>query len=218
MDHDEEYFQRIQKIFNGYRWNSYEICQLALFMNISVNALVDFNGNNYELLSTTYAKLADEYNLDYAVVSNIGKAIIKDYEKSFVSRKSGVRKKRWSELDTYYLPKVKDIIENSLNNNDVRPVKISTYWVCRRLGIRGKQMDKLPLCKAEIEKYSELQEHYWAREIIWAIHKIDNSGIELCWRRVRELTNIRKVNLEASLPFLKDMVDKDTFNTIKDLI
>lgn len=210
--------QRVQKIFNDYRWNCIEICQLALFLNISINSLVNYKGNNHELLSNTYTKLAEEHNLDYDIVAALGKEIIRDYEKSFARRKSGVRQKKWDELDAYYLPKVKDIIEQSLSNHDERPVKISSYWVCRQLGITSKQMDKLPLCKAEIEKYSESQEHYWAREVLWAIKKIDDSGIDLCWRRVRELINIRKVNCESCMSILKELTDTVTYERIRQLL
>ena len=79
-------------------------------------------------------------------------------------------------------------------------------------------MEKLPLCKKEIEQYAETQEHYWAREIIWAIHKIDNSGIELCWRRVRELTNIRKVNCEEALSIIEKLTDATTYERIRQLL
>ena len=36
--------------------------------------------------------------MEYEVISAIGKDIISDYEKSFVYRKSGVKKKKWIEM------------------------------------------------------------------------------------------------------------------------
>ena len=199
MKLEEEYLQRIQKTFNGYRWNCFEICLVALFLNVSVNALVDFNSNNQEFLKDTYIKLANKYDIKYEVISAIGKDIISDYEKSFVYRKSGVKKKKWDKMDEHYLPLVKDIIEQALNNQEQRPVKICSYWVCRQINITSKQMDKLPQCKKAIDSYAETQEHYWAREIIWAVNQVRIRQVDLCWRRLRELTNMRKVNCLAAL-------------------
>ena len=218
MEFDEEYLQRIQKIFNGYRWNSFEICLLALFLSVSVNELVDFKSNNQDLLKDTYIKLADKYDMEYEVISAIGKDIISDYEKSFVYRKSGVKKKKWIEMDEYYLPIVKNTIQQAVNNQDQRPVKICSYWVCRQINITSKQMDKLSKCKEVIDSYKETQEHYWAREIIWAVNQVRIRQVDLCWRRLRELTNMRKVNCLAALPYIKDMIDENTYELIRNIL
>lgn len=211
-------FERIQKIYNGYRWNGYEICCMGVFQQISIKDLVNFKSDRHDALEDTYKRIALEYGLSSSVVSAIGTEIIVAYEKLSIRKKSGVKQQKWQELDIKYLSDLKVCIEQTLQNEQERPVKICTYWACRKLGISSKQMEKLPLCKKEIEQYAETQEHYWAREIIWAIHKIDNSGIELCWRRVRELTNIRKVNCEEALSIIEKLTDATTYERIRQLL
>lgn len=215
---DDAMKMRLQKIYNGYRYDSYEICKLALFQGISTKELINYKSSKHELLEKTYGELAEKYNLEYSLVTAIGEDIIKAYDKSFVRRKSGVQQKKWNELDEEYLDKVKSIIEQTLNNKEMRPVKICSYWMCKKLGISNKQMDKMPLCKSEIEKYAESQEHYWAREIIWAVNSLDGAGIDLCWRRVRELTNMRTINFEAALPYVKELTDTAQYDCIRQLL
>ncbi|WP_026395838.1 TniQ family protein [Acetobacterium malicum] len=211
--------QRFQKIYNGYRWNSYEICQLALLEGITAKELVSFKTSDEEIMEETYRKISQEYNIDYYTVAAIGKTILNDYyRKSRVQKKSGIQMHKWEQMDLEILPQVQQLIEWVNNNLEERPVKICAYWACRQLKITTKQMDNLPRCKAEIKKYKESQEHYWAREIIWAVNQVDNAGIELCWKKVRELTNIRKHNYVAALSYVKEMTDTTKYERIRQLI
>ena len=73
------------------------------------------------------------------------------------------------------------------------------------MNLPDKRIDKLPRCKEELKKNMESQEHYWARELIWAVESIEKSGGRLNWKQIRNLINLRKVNLELALEDLKDM-------------
>lgn len=76
----------------------------------------------------------------------------------------------------------------------------------------------LPMCKAEIEKYQESQEEYWAREVVWAVNYIITEGNRLNWKQIRNLTNMRKQDLIKCVPYLLNYTDSDTVEEIKMLI
>lgn len=216
-DPDVGKMQRIQKIYNGYRWNGYEICQIAMFENITASELVNYKNMDSELLHDTYNMLAEKYGLDYVVVSDIGNTVVRAYNNSFAKQKSGVQQKKWEELDEKNLQQVKNTIMKVINDSEARPVRITIHWICRQLGLTSKQIEKLPKCKNEIEKYAESQEHYWAREVLWVVRKLDEEGIKLCWRRIRELTNMRTVNLCAALPEIQKMTDTAMYDRIRQI-
>ena len=63
------------------------------------------------------------------------------------------------------------------------------------------------MCFAEIQRHKESQKQYWAREIVWAVRQIDNTGDVLNWRKIRDLTNMRRRDFEACLPYIHDYAD-----------
>lgn len=65
----------------------------------------------------------------------------------------------------------------------------------------------LPRCLAEIRQHEESQEQYWAREVVWAVRRIEDSGSILTWRKVRDLTNLRPQNFRICLPFVYRCTD-----------
>lgn len=205
----------MQKIFNGYRWSCYDICQMALFEGIEVQELLSFHASTENIMKNTYEKLAKQYELEYSVVEAIGDKIIKDYyHKSRVQKKCGARKYKWNQIDEKLLPEVKRLLEEMYHKQEGRPVKINIHYVVRKMNLPDKYFDNLPLCKTEILKYEETQEHFWAREILWAIRKIEDEGNTACWSRVAKLINIRKRNFEASIPDLLKMSDDDATGKI----
>ena len=99
----------LQKIFNGYLYDPYFVLQLAFFLGISVQEITHLP-NDIPLygIDDVYQKLSHRYNLDYAVVEEIGSAVLKySYNQTRVSRKSGKREALYDELDAQYLPQVK---------------------------------------------------------------------------------------------------------------
>lgn len=74
------------------------------------------------------------------------------------------------------------------------------------------------MCKAEIEKYQESQEEYWAREVVWAVNHVITEGNRLNWKQIRNLTNMRKKDLIKCVPYLLDYADPDTVEKIEILI
>ena len=76
----------------------------------------------------------------------------------------------------------------------------------------------MPLCRAEVLKYQESQEQYWARELVWTVHKIQKEGKILNWKQVRTLTNMRKDNVLVCLPYLKVIAEPELYELVQTLL
>ena len=74
----------------------------------------------------------------------------------------------------------------------------------------------LPKCLAEIQRHEESQEQYWAREVAWAARQ--DNGVTLTWRKVRDLTNMRRRDFEACLPYISDYADSEFTEQILHLL
>ena len=155
-------------------------------------------------IDDVYQKLSHRYNLDYAVVEEIGSAVLKySYNQNRVSRKSGKREALYDELDAQYLPQVKKVVKQILRP-DGRPERVSFAKVQKTLELPQKIFNKLPKCKAYIEKHIESQPEYWAREIEWAIAELIQEDKPLNTSRIMKKTNMRIRDIECCCPYIKN--------------
>ena len=116
-----------------------------------------------------------------------------------------MRGKNWMQIDEKTLPLVIDAIEQLKGNSiSVRPKKITVALIEKFLNLPCKRIYLLPLCKAEIEKHRENQEQYWAREVTWAVNKLKMENLPVNYTRIKVLTNMRKENMKACIPYIQD--------------
>lgn len=210
---------QIQKVFTDDRVNFNEICMIAMFLKIPVQDLVHrrlpekssqerFDEEIYKLheQGLKYPEIAERLGASYDVVKMIGeKRYGKYHREPKQSMKVGAKAYDWQKIDKDTLPKVKEAIRNLWGDGIERPQKITIYKVERFLNIPSKRISTyLPMCRAEIEKYRESQEAYWAREILWAIEKLKRERKALNWKNIRTLTNIRKKDMLRTLSMLED--------------
>ena len=73
------------------------------------------------------------------------------------------------------------------------------------LKLPSRQIESLPKCKTEIQRYKETQEEFWARKVEWAVVTIYAEGHPLNWKHIRDLTNMRKENLLSCMPYLSSL-------------
>ena len=209
---------QIQKVFTGDRVNFNEICMIAMFLEIPVEELVNmrlpekssqerFDEEIYRLheQGLKYPQIAEKLGASYDVVKMIGERRYGTYHREpRQSQKVGSKAYDWKKIDKDTLPKVKEAIWNLWGDGIERPQKITIYKVERFLNISSKRISTyLPMCSAEIEKYKETQEEYWAREILWAIEKLKREGKAVNWKNIRDLTNIRKKDFLSCSVYLK---------------
>lgn len=216
-NHFTELWQ-IQKVFTNDRVNFNEICMLAMFLEIPVKELVNmrlpekssqerFDEEIYKLheQGLKYPEIAEKLGASYDVVKMIGeKRYGKYHREPKQSMKVGAKAYAWKKIDKDTLPKVKEAIQNLWGDGIERPQKITIYAIERALNLPSKRIALyLPMCSAEIEKYKETQEEYWAREILWAIEKLKREGKAVNWKNIRDLTNIRKKDFLSCSVYLK---------------
>ncbi len=222
---------QIQKIFNGYRFNCFEVCQMAMFQGISIEDLCnmklpdksqeqifDEKVNELHNQGLKYPEIAKRLNASYNVVKPIGENSYGKYSYTKEThQKCGVKKQDWAKIDKATLPLVKKAIKELQGQDGERPHKVNVFAISKKLGLPDKRLYLLPKCMKEILRHQETQEQYWAREVIWAISKIQNDSITFNWKQIRVLTNMRKDNLIASLPHLEAM-DSDIAEMVRAIV
>ncbi len=207
---------QLQKIFTHDRFGTFEICLLAMFLNISPDELIhmelprkrqqdifDAEIKQLHKQGVNYAEIARRLNASYDVVKSIGEGRYGKYHYcSENPQKGGAKKKDWKSIDADRLPAVISRIKE-LRNPDKRPIKISVGLIERLLGYPKKSLYNCPKCISAIQKNYESQEEYWAREIIWAANQITSQNIPLTFTNIQKITNIRKRNLIVCFPYIK---------------
>lgn len=223
---------QIQKVFNNYRLNCFEVCQIAMFLNVLIEKLCSmelpdrtqeqlFDDKIKELhkQGLKYPEIAKRLHASYNVVKPVGGGKYGKYSyRKGTHQKCGAKPKDWKQIDRESLPLVKDAVRQLWGSGDQRPHRVTEFAVCKLLGYPDKRLELMPLCKAEVSKYQESQEQYWAREMIWAVHKIQKEGKDLNWKQVRTLTNMRKDNVLSCLPYLKVIAEPALYDKVQALL
>ena len=223
---------QMQKVFNNYRINCFEVCQIAMFLNVPIERLCSmklpdrtqeqiFDDKVRELhkQGLKYTEIAKRLNASYNVVKPVGGRRYGKYScGKEMHQKCGVKPKDWERIDREFLPLVKSAVRELQGSESERPHRVTEFAVCKILGFPDKRLRLMPLCKEEVLKHQELQEQYWAREIIWAVGKIRKEGNPLNWKQVRVLTNMRKKNVLACMPYLKETAKPELYELIQDIL
>lgn len=229
--HDNRFTElyQIQKVLTNDRINFNEICMLAMFMNIPADELCNmkisekpqqqlFDEEVYRLHSEglKYPEIAKRLNASYNIVKAVGERRYGTYHKpAKMPMKSGAKAQDWQKVDEETLPLVRNAIRQLQGDGTARPKKVTVFAVENMLNLPAKRISlHLPKCLAEVKKHEETQQQYWAREVVWAVMCLDKAGIPLVWRRVRELTNLRRRDFEAYSPFVSLYADESVVERI----
>lgn len=197
---------QLQKVFNGKLYDAFYICQIAFWESISVE---EFSSITEEYIDSDteqfYRELSCKYGIEMGTITQIGADIRRYmYESNRLHAKPGRRAYDYAKMDAELLPKVKSTIKQLLVSPDGRPLRLSVSKVEKALSLPPKRMDKLPKCKAYIQKYIEPQQEYWAREVVWAVKTIQEQQESMTWKHIRTLTNMRPSDLCVCYDHIKD--------------
>lgn len=222
---------QMQKIFTGYRYDFFEICQMAFFLGIGADALTNPKLPEKSQAELFNEKVAELYHAglgSHRIAREVGSCSstalkanrVKPKAEHDYSVRKGMRKADWDAMDEEMLQTVRDVCEQIYHNEGSRPGRVTTYAVCRALNLPDKRFDYLPKCKAVIQGYAETFEVYWAREVVWAYRSLVESekGNDIYWRNVRDITNMRRNNFLASFPYLHLFTDQETVKAIQILL
>lgn len=224
---------QMQKVLTNDRVNFYEVCMLAMFLGVPAAELVNmkmpeksqqqlFDEEVYRLHDEglKYPEIAERLNASYNIVKAIGERRYGTYHKPpKVPLKSGAKPQDWEQIDNDTLPLVKDAIRRLQGDGTTRPKRVTVFAVERMLHLSSKRISLyLPQCLAEIRKYEESQERYWAREVVWAANQLMAAGSPVVWRRIRELTNMRPENYRACLPYVANYADTVMVDQLRSIV
>lgn len=192
------------KLLRGGKGAFYFICQLGMFLGIKAEDLLGYEFESDD--RRVFRVVAERLNEPIEVVVRIGTAILNEYKNNggAITRRAR-SEKRLEEDDIRLLKDVKTICAEIYGQGHKRPRKVTVKTVSRALGIDPHKMNKMRLCLKEIDRYYETQEHYWAREIIWAVRQIQKDDDALTITHIHRYTNIRKEKILDSMQELKEM-------------
>lgn len=205
---------QMQKVFTGDKLNPYVICMIADFLQISPAALVDrklpprsqkkeFDARIHALFTAGYncRQIADKLGISYESVKKMKAG---SYEKSRTKQKGkgGAKRTDWELRDKETLPLVKEAILAVKESDGDRPVRITLSAVEKHLRLPSKSLLKMPICKKEVEQYTETMEQYWTREILWALDDIRKNCEPVTWTGIRRRINITRADFDRCLPLL----------------
>ncbi|RKI42398.1 hypothetical protein D7V86_06190 [bacterium D16-51] len=220
---------QIQKIFTGYRFGFFEICQIAFFLHIEVSEMVAPvlpEKSQAEVFQEKVAflrkegfgakKIAGILGADFHSVQKAG--ITKKKAGHDYSVRKGITREDWGKMDAEMLPKVGELCKNLYFNEDGKPGKVSVGAVCRILDFPNKRINYLPRCRSEIRKYGESQEVFWARKIVWSYRKLVSEGQGISYNRLCRPLNLRKENFISALGFLSLFCSEEEAACIREVL
>lgn len=129
---------QLQKVFTNCYLSSYEICRVAMFLDISVEDLISmelpkesqmqlFDNSVVQMheQGVSYPKIADRLNASICTVKASGlRKNTAHRRRSSPKSKGGVKRKNWDEIDKTTLPLVINAIQKMRGGEDVRPKKL----------------------------------------------------------------------------------------------
>ena len=183
---------QVQKALLGSLYDFSVVCQIALFLGMEIEELVD--------PSLTVEQIQREQESHY----------MKD-----------AAPVDWELLDRETAPMLekfaKGVYDGNGNENG-RPERVSEKRVYREMGLLGHQLENMPRCKAIMERYAESYPESWAKKIVWAYQKLEEEGKPFYWTDIRKIAGVKKKILKEVVPYLMKYADAETVNQIIRLI
>lgn len=222
---------KIHKILNGYYFQPLEVCQLAIFLDISPQDLCKMalpEKSQPEIIDDKIHALHNQGLKSPSIARQLGmstdavKRIAGNYKISTYSRAKGGRPGRraedWGRMDAELLSEVKTAIDELHGDGTERPRRVNITSVQKLLALPDKTLDRLPDCRKLVLRHQESQAEYWAREVVWAYNRLLSQGDELTYTHLRSLTNMRRSDFVACSRHLGKYTDADTAEAIKRIV
>lgn len=184
-------FTQIQRALLGNLAEFTTITQIAFFLGITVEELINPNISEAE--------------------------IIEEQESHYMRGSAPVD---WEQLDNDTAPVLEKLAYDIYHGVNGRPDRVSEKMICRELGLLGHQLENLPKSSAILKRYAEPYGSAWARRIIWAYDKLLTERREkpFYWSDIRRLSGVKKSNLDKIKPFLPKFTNPEKTAAIIELI
>lgn len=219
------YRSRLINILKGKRVDFLEICQLAMLLGITADELIkcevdkgfsseqytrDFDAKVLELLSEGVGinEISRRFSISSKTTRDIRDNNYKMSNHSFKGR-AGKKIADWNKLDRELLPDVYNAIERIKNETEERPVRLTKSSVCRVIGVSYERFLNCPHCVDAVSQHYEPFDKYWARELVWAIRKLQKENKEIHITNIMKMTNMRKQNVIDGVECITDKKYKE---------
>lgn len=220
---------QIHKVITGQRCDFWEVSLLGFFLNIAPiefqkatildkkqEDVFDERIKSLREKGLSYPKIAEIMSTSVDTIKNAVYAPKKNpKQRARKGGKPGRRPIDWECMDREMLPKVIETI-SGLKNSD-KPQRITIGGVARLVGLKSKQIDKLPLCKAEIMRNCQSQEVFWAQKVLWAWSIISREGRSKSVKQVRLITNMSTDQIRRCMSDL-EKINIEVFTEISKII
>lgn len=183
---------QIQRLWFGKRFDFSVICQIAYFIGMTVEEL-------------THSELSAEQ-------------IEQEKQTHYMIDKQSIK---WDELDNEIAPRLEQMAKAVYSGtaSDIgRPERVSEKLVYRVFQLEEHRLENMPKCRAVFDKYSETYEENWCRKIIWAYHKLKSETDNFYWSDIRNISGVKKKNIDKVIPYLHKHTDTITAKTIIKMI
>ena len=184
---------QIQRVLLGERFDFSVVCQVAFYLNMSVEEL-------------TKSKITR-------------RQIQKETDSHYMKNKEPID---WKSYDDEYAPLLEQVahsIYTGTFSEKGRPKRVSERIVYRELDLPAHRLDNLPKCKAVFDKYAESYPENWARRIVWAFCKLQSERKDkpFYWSDIREISGVKKKKFDLVIPYLYLHTDRRTADSIVSL-
>ena len=220
---------KIHKLLIGQRFDFWEIVLLGFFLGIESSKLQEESDTTkfqYEVFDNqigelhngglSYPQIAKRMGLSIHTIKNA--AYLKTKKTKPRQKRGGKPGRRpidWPRMDEDMLPKVVETI-SELKSSD-KPQRITLGGVASIVGLKSKQIDKLPLCKAEIMRNCQSQEVYWAQKVLWAWGELSKEGRIISIKQMRLKTNMSTEQIRRTMAELSS-VNKEVYEQLSKLL
>lgn len=185
---------QIQRVLLRDRYDFSVVCQLAFFLGMSVEEL-------------TAPKLTPEQ-------------IEAEARSHYMTDRPPVD---WAEFDAETAKILEPLAQSIFDGTfraDGRPERVSERLIYRELELNGHRLENMPLCRKVMQRYAESYEEHWARRLVWTYHNLkkERGTAPFYWSDMREISGVRKRNIDRIIPLIKNYADADTTKTIINMI
>ena len=208
---------QLSKLFTDSRSNPLEIALVCVFMHIPIdeftcaskhptNQIKSAFDEEIKRLKNTglnYRQISSKLGISYDYCKLLGGSKKKSSKNKNITNKGG-RKVDWDVLDEITLPKVIELIYNLNSSCKERPKKISIGLVERMIGLKERQLIRLPKCLKYVTGHITSQEKFWGQVIDWAINKLIEESKPINITNIMKITNLRKDNIILAKPQMQD--------------
>lgn len=177
---------QVQRVLLQDKFDFSVICQIAFFLNMTVDELTAPNLTNWQ--------------------------INQEQRSHYIKNKAPIDLSAYDEKIAPILEQLAHDIYIGAASDTGRPERVSEKLIYRELNLPGHRLEILPKCKVIMDKYSESYAECWARRLIWAFDKLktEGSGTPFYWSDIRKISGVKKKNIDKVTPYLSKHTDRKT--------